>query len=190
MNWKKKLEMYWRVNRWDRALVLWKKNLPGRGLTKVEKHWDRVYFLICWTKGLGCVGLWAKNLAVSRWMTTRMGWMFTCCASRKWGYVWDDYRWLETQWLDNLESEVANWPCNSACENRNEKCDPVQVAALQQHILTSAQTGVQWTLSQFLPNERINYCVADKRYQAVDAIQITPKEHESVCLSSTPSTSI
>ena len=23
---------------WDRALVLWKKNLPGRGLTKVEKH--------------------------------------------------------------------------------------------------------------------------------------------------------
>ena len=24
---------------WDRALVFWKKNLPGRGLTKVEKHW-------------------------------------------------------------------------------------------------------------------------------------------------------
>jgi len=23
---------------WDRALVLWKKNLPGRGLTKVEKR--------------------------------------------------------------------------------------------------------------------------------------------------------
>ena len=26
----------------DRALVLWKKNLPGGGLTKVEKHWCRV----------------------------------------------------------------------------------------------------------------------------------------------------
>ena len=25
---------------WDRALVLWKKNLPGRGLTKFEKHWS------------------------------------------------------------------------------------------------------------------------------------------------------
>jgi len=24
---------------WDRALVLWKKNLPSRGLTKFEKHW-------------------------------------------------------------------------------------------------------------------------------------------------------
>jgi len=24
---------------WDRALVLLKKNLPGRDLTKVEKHW-------------------------------------------------------------------------------------------------------------------------------------------------------
>jgi len=23
---------------WDRALVLWKKNLQGRGLTKIEKH--------------------------------------------------------------------------------------------------------------------------------------------------------
>jgi len=32
----------WKVNYeyicWDRALVLWKNNLPGRGLTKVEKH--------------------------------------------------------------------------------------------------------------------------------------------------------
>jgi len=34
----KKLERYLRINFWDRALVLWKKNLPGRGLTKVEKH--------------------------------------------------------------------------------------------------------------------------------------------------------
>ena len=25
---------------WDRALVLWKKNLPGRGLTKAEKQWS------------------------------------------------------------------------------------------------------------------------------------------------------
>ena len=25
---------------WDRALVLWEKNLLGRGLTKVEKHWS------------------------------------------------------------------------------------------------------------------------------------------------------
>jgi len=27
----------------DRALVLWKKNLQGRGLTKVEKHWAIPY---------------------------------------------------------------------------------------------------------------------------------------------------
>ena len=26
---------------WDRALVLWEKNLPGRFLTKVEKQWIR-----------------------------------------------------------------------------------------------------------------------------------------------------
>ena len=26
---------------WDRALVLWKKNLPDRGLTNVEKPWSR-----------------------------------------------------------------------------------------------------------------------------------------------------
>jgi len=26
---------------WDRALVLWKKTLPGRGLTKVNKHCTR-----------------------------------------------------------------------------------------------------------------------------------------------------
>jgi len=26
---------------WDQALVLWKKNLPGRGLTKFEKHSSR-----------------------------------------------------------------------------------------------------------------------------------------------------
>jgi len=26
---------------WDRALVLWKKDLPYRGLTKFEKHWSR-----------------------------------------------------------------------------------------------------------------------------------------------------
>jgi hypothetical protein len=25
-----------------RALVLWKKNLPARGLTKFEKHWSRL----------------------------------------------------------------------------------------------------------------------------------------------------
>ena len=29
--------------RWDRALVLWKRNLPGRGLTEVEKHWYMSY---------------------------------------------------------------------------------------------------------------------------------------------------
>jgi len=30
---------------WDRALVLLKKNLPGRGLTKGEKHCFRQYGL-------------------------------------------------------------------------------------------------------------------------------------------------
>jgi len=34
----KKMEGYYEYICWDRALVLWKKNLPGRGLTKVEKH--------------------------------------------------------------------------------------------------------------------------------------------------------
>jgi len=28
---------------WDRALVLLKRNLQGRGLTNVEKHYFRVY---------------------------------------------------------------------------------------------------------------------------------------------------
>jgi hypothetical protein len=43
----KKLERYLWVNLLGpgRALVLWKKNLPGRGLTKVEKHWSREFFL-------------------------------------------------------------------------------------------------------------------------------------------------
>ena len=34
----KKLERYLRVNLFGPAFVLWKSNLPGRGLTKVEKH--------------------------------------------------------------------------------------------------------------------------------------------------------
>jgi len=36
------MERYLRVNLLDRAFVLRKKNLPGRGLTKVEKHWYEV----------------------------------------------------------------------------------------------------------------------------------------------------
>jgi len=38
---KKKWEVIYKQIRWDRALVLQKKDLPGRGLTKVEKHWFR-----------------------------------------------------------------------------------------------------------------------------------------------------
>jgi len=38
MNLKKWKGIYQKIC-WDRALVLGKKNLPGRGLTKVEKHW-------------------------------------------------------------------------------------------------------------------------------------------------------
>jgi len=34
----KKMERYLRVNLMGQGLVLWKMNLPGRGLTKVEKH--------------------------------------------------------------------------------------------------------------------------------------------------------
>ena len=39
----KKLERYLRVNLLGPGprLIKKKKNLPGRGLTKVEKHWDR-----------------------------------------------------------------------------------------------------------------------------------------------------
>jgi len=42
MNLKKNWKGIYKEIYWDRALVLWKKkkkNLPGRGLTKVEKHW-------------------------------------------------------------------------------------------------------------------------------------------------------
>jgi len=38
MNLKKKLERYLQVNLLGRGPGLMKKNLPGRGLTKVEKH--------------------------------------------------------------------------------------------------------------------------------------------------------
>ena len=47
----------------NRDLVLWKKNLPGRGLTKVEKHWrnESLYRIChpgrqaCDTRTLNCV---------------------------------------------------------------------------------------------------------------------------------------
>jgi len=39
----KKLESYLRVNLLEPGPRLIKKNLPGRGLTKVEKHWLRCY---------------------------------------------------------------------------------------------------------------------------------------------------
>ena len=42
-NWEGTDEEIW----WDRALVLWKKNLPGRGLTMVEKHCLKSY--VYWT---------------------------------------------------------------------------------------------------------------------------------------------
>jgi len=32
---------------WDRALILWKKNLLGRGPTKVEKHCCSVCVCVC-----------------------------------------------------------------------------------------------------------------------------------------------
>jgi len=35
-----------------------------------------VQFPICWTRGLGCEGQWAKNLTVSWWMTMGMSSMF------------------------------------------------------------------------------------------------------------------
>jgi len=38
----KKLEMYLLVNLLGPGPCLMKKNLPGRGLTKVEKHWFRL----------------------------------------------------------------------------------------------------------------------------------------------------
>ena len=38
---KKNLKGIYKQICWDWVLVLWKKNLPGRGLTKVEKHWSR-----------------------------------------------------------------------------------------------------------------------------------------------------
>jgi len=31
---------------WDRALVLWKKYLPDRGLTKFQKHWPNLFHRI------------------------------------------------------------------------------------------------------------------------------------------------
>ena len=38
----KKWEGIYELICWDRALVLWKKNLPSHGLTKVEKHCSRL----------------------------------------------------------------------------------------------------------------------------------------------------
>ena len=40
----KKLERYLRVNLLGPGPRLIKKNLPGRCLTKVEKHWTRTHF--------------------------------------------------------------------------------------------------------------------------------------------------
>jgi len=34
---------------WDRALVLWKKNLLSRVLTKVEKHRDQKFWVLAVT---------------------------------------------------------------------------------------------------------------------------------------------
>jgi hypothetical protein len=41
---------------WDWALALWKKNLPGRGLTKVEKH-CYTYFVLKNILYLHCVNI-------------------------------------------------------------------------------------------------------------------------------------
>jgi len=41
--WKGIYEWIW----WDRTLLLWKKNLRGRGLTKFEKHWCRGHEQLC-----------------------------------------------------------------------------------------------------------------------------------------------
>jgi hypothetical protein len=57
---------------WDRALVLYKKNLPGRGLIKFEKHWSRVtpstYFspVIGWARKEGLLSL-ADQLTAHTW---------------------------------------------------------------------------------------------------------------------------
>jgi len=40
----KKLERYLRVNLLGTGPLLIKKNLPGRGLTKFEKHWYRGFW--------------------------------------------------------------------------------------------------------------------------------------------------
>jgi hypothetical protein len=46
MNFKKRIgKLFTSKFCWDRALVLWKKYLPGRSLTKVEKHGDRRYVI-------------------------------------------------------------------------------------------------------------------------------------------------
>jgi len=43
----KKLERYLRVNLLGPGTRLIKKNLPGRGLTKVEKHWSKTFRPVC-----------------------------------------------------------------------------------------------------------------------------------------------
>jgi len=49
---------------WDRALVLRKKILPGRGLTKVGKHWYRKWHVaqrLCIELNCGCSLRHGKN---------------------------------------------------------------------------------------------------------------------------------
>ena len=54
---------------WDRALVMWKKNLPGRVVTKFEKHWFNIHFLfaeegqkILHLSGTGCLAVTKYSL--------------------------------------------------------------------------------------------------------------------------------
>ena len=55
----KKLESYLRVNLLGPGPRLIKKNLPGRGLTKVEKHWSGRFY--CW-------GRCGRHLGGCLWM--------------------------------------------------------------------------------------------------------------------------
>ena len=69
----KKLESYWRVNLLGPALVLWKKNLPGRGLTKVEKHCFKQLWLVVVYGRLGTVygsHLQGQSIASTEWRVT------------------------------------------------------------------------------------------------------------------------
>ena len=82
MNLKKNWNGIYEYICWDRALVVWKKNLPGRGLTKIEKNcfrWPVCNVRICKAEYFGCC-LPVASTNNGRFAKTMCGSCSTLCA--------------------------------------------------------------------------------------------------------------